>query len=226
MSQHPSTRGPMILGAIAVSYFVFWACAPPSVVAPMTPMADPRGWDLGGSLSAGGSMRTVGVYDSGPGETGGIEYELVDERREVAQTYGGQVWGVYDAGRVAIGGTLGAAAVLDEGGGVHGGVMVRPTLLERDDLMVGLDVQLGWLWGSLGVPISVRATDRVWVYTDPSLGLRYTGLVNVPLGVSIEVAEKVRFNAEVDVWAGQELLDMGYLDGATVLGTVGVSYRP
>lgn len=100
--------------------------------------------------------------------------------------------------------------------------MVRPHLIERERLVVGLDAQIGMLWYSLGVPVAARLSDRIWLYTEPSVGGRYTGIVNMPVGVSIEMAERARLSAEVDYLMG----DMGYIDGPAVLGTVGLSFRP
>ena len=69
---------------------------------------------------------------------------------------------------------------------------------------------------------------RGWlrVYTDPSLGLRVSGVVNVPVGLSVEVTEKTRFNAEVSYTTGSDLGELGYLESGLFLGSVGISHRP
>lgn len=224
MAGRTSSLTRLVVG-FSAGYFALWACAPTSTVAPMVPLHDQTGWDIGGAVSAGATTTVENVYENVPTDTG-MTYEFVREERHIAPAGGAQVWGVSDLGRVDLGLTMGAAVVGGVGGGPHGGFIVRPHLVETDDLVLGLDLQLGWLWGSLGLPVSVRASDRVWVYTDPSLGFRYSGVVNVPVGLSVEVGEHMRVNAELNYLSGNELGAMGYLENGLFMSSVGLSYRP
>lgn len=193
--------GSRVVLAGAVAWFALWACAPPSVVAPMVPLNQAKGWDLGFAASAG----------AGPPVN----------HRAVSLAAGTQAWAVRDLGRVDIGGTLGAMGAQGDVG-PHLGVMLRPHVIERENVVVGLDLQLGVSWASVGLPVSVRASDRVWVYTDPTLGMRYTGAFVIPVGLSVEANEHLRVSTEVELLGG----DIGYIEKPFILGTVGLSYRP
>lgn len=205
---------PRLCVGLCGAWLALWACAPPSVVAPMVPMNQEKGLDLGAALTGGAQL-------TNPQDWGAGEHELGD--RYAATAMGGQVWAVQDMGRVDLGGTFGLL-VPDANGdsGFHLGAMVRPHLVERENLLVGLDLELGVLWASVGLPVSVRASDRAWIYTDPSVGWRLSGICHVPLGVSVQTSDDVRLNAEVEYMTGA----MGYVEGPLVVGTLGLSYRP
>lgn len=194
------------------AWFTLWACAPPSVVAPMVPMGQGEGWNLGGAMTGGVQLTTYDTWDTGDVDVGAPQ---------IVPAFGGQIWAVKERERVDLGATLGVLGS-DGEGGPHLGMVVRPRLIERENLILGLDLQYGFLWGSIGVPVAVRASERAWIYTEPSVGSRYTGICHVPVGVSYKVTDEARLHAEVEYMMGAT----GYIEGPMVVGSVGVSIRP
>ena len=96
----------------ASAYFALWACAPPSVVAPMGPSM-PGDVELGGAVSGGVNRHENAVYDPVS------ERSLVVSHNYAAG--GLQFWPVVRLGRVDLGASVGVEGVFGRGGGLHAG---------------------------------------------------------------------------------------------------------
>lgn len=170
--------------------------------------------EIGGSVSGGvagvGGATVVGHQT--PGET--FEHG--------AAAGGVQLWYARRAGNVDLGLAVGAAGALQVGGGFHGGVMVRPRRYESDTAIVAWELQLGWAYATLGLPMSFRVGDRAWIYLSPSVGIRPGSAVHLPVGLSLDLGERARLTAEVNTYVGRSIFrQIGY-DGTCVIGSAGV----
>jgi hypothetical protein len=79
---------------------------------------------------------------------------------------------------------------------VGAGIQTRFHLLDEDKVKLGIDAEGGFLYFALGLPVSVRLADRVWLYTDPSIGYRQVQAGRFPLGLTVGVTEKFWLTAE------------------------------
>lgn len=109
--------------------------------------------------------------------------------------------------------------------GFFAGAALRPRLLETDRLVLGLDGQVGLLWASLGVPLAARVNERVWIFTEPSVGLRNTGLFDLPLGVALHVHDRVDLSVQADYAITPPLMKLGYVESGLGV-SVGLSVSP
>lgn len=192
-----------LLTAIPLCYFAFWACMPPSVVAPPVPMGAADDWNLGFSASGG----VVGT----------------DAPMELQVDGGATAWalrhGDFADWGVAAGGSRSHLGSL--------GFVFRPRLADDGPVLVDLDLQLGWLWLSLGVPLSFRLGDEVYLYTSPAVAGTATGTIaRAPLGVAWSLSGGTWMHAglDTDVMLSSEPDLLGIREGASLNATVGFSW--
>ena len=103
---------------------------------------------------------------------------------------------------------------------VSGGLYRRKALTRSDIHYLGFQGALGLLWADIAVPAALKISDRAWVTTQPSYSHGLVRLIQIPLGMSIEVGEHGRIDTELglNIWDGET----GYPDG---LGPfMGISY--
>lgn len=193
-------------------------CAPPSSLPPPVPMGADQSLELGGAASLGGliSQRT---------QTDHLGNELSHTVAEPA--VGGQLWGDVDLGqRLRLGGTLFLEGYVDTGVAGGGGLFARMRMDHSARSYVGLQVELGWAYGSAGLPVAYEVVDGIWVYTTPSLGFSYRGLLRLPAGFSLALSEQMLFSAELGMQTDLPApLQTDYLRGPVLSGAAGLSYR-
>ena len=106
--------------------------------------------------------------------------------------------GAFDLSAVALGG----AARLD--------------FARFDRFAAGGEVEAGWLWGALDLPIAARLFDQTWVYTAPRFGNR--GLdwaVDLPVGLSVRIYEGLMARFEYRLsWAELSYFERHQIFGA------------
>ncbi|HEV8247400.1 MAG TPA: hypothetical protein VGP93_16595 [Polyangiaceae bacterium] len=111
----------------------------------------------------------------------------------------GQVWGTLALSRWV---ELSAIGAFDNSGLAAGGAL-RWTPLSLHRVAAGGEVELGFAWAALALPVAVQPLDGVWLYTAPRLGNQGVYLTPaVPLGLSVQTFQGLMVRAEVDVsWA-------------------------
>lgn len=67
-------------------------------------------------------------------------------------------------------------------GSVGGGLGARFVAYDRAPVLLGVDVQGGWMWAEVGVPVSWTVDEDIVLYAEPSVGLRLPGLVRMEVG--------------------------------------------
>ncbi|MFZ5475454.1 MAG: hypothetical protein ACOZNI_01660 [Myxococcota bacterium] len=145
------------------------ACAPVAMMPPPTPFAEGQHFEVGGALTGSAydtRFSTCGTDFGAPCSGLGLHgYAL------------GRI-GPVDLGGLVYAGMAEAAG---------GGVLVRVSPVDTRRFRLGAQLDGGWIWAALGVPVAVGLSDRVWLYSQPSAGWRTAGVVRVPLGVSIRM---------------------------------------
>ena len=111
----------------------------------------------------------------------------------------GQVWA---RGPLAEWLELGAVAAFDDEAAL-GGAFAQARYVRTDRFAGAVEVELGWAWGALALPVAVRLFDETWLYTSPRLGnLGDEVTPGLPLGLSVRVWDGLMVRAEGQVsWA-------------------------
>ena len=66
------------------------------------------------------------------------------------------------------------------------GGAVKFILVRADRFSLGAETELGYAWGSFGVPFAVRLFDQTWIYASPRGGnLGIEPLYGFPVGLSV-----------------------------------------
>ncbi|MGZ3419485.1 MAG: hypothetical protein ACXWUG_12005 [Polyangiales bacterium] len=78
-----------------------------------------------------------------------------------------------------------------------GGGAVRLNWVRHDRIGFATELQAGWGWGALVLPIAVRLFDQTWIYASPRLGTinRYLSY-GTPLGISVRVWDGLMIRLE------------------------------
>ncbi len=126
------------------------ACTPPSAMPPPVPMAANSGVDLG----------VAGVTTYG--------YSFLDYAADLEDDttrYGdAQAWMV--AGRQV---QVGVVASLGGSQLVTAGALVRYMFLRNPRYRLGVQVDAGWAWGRVGMPVAAKLGPGFWVWSYPAL---------------------------------------------------------
>lgn len=175
----PRQRRLLQLGSVLASaWYALWACAPAATMRPMTlDMDTPNEFGLAGSVT-----QFVGAPET-----------CADDLFGCSAGFDGQIW--YQRRfleRFSFGGTIFGGESSNLGAGVFG----RFHWLETDRFRLGTDLEGGFLWGAVGVPFSVRLVGNLWVYTNPSVGMRLAQSARFPLGVAYGINEHWWIQAE------------------------------
>lgn len=185
---------PMALG---VCYFALWACAPVHTMPSSAPLAPGMHHQLG--VGGGTAINVPPVSHCtvfGTDECAGPQlqawYRHAYDQTDLAV--------VVHGGKRSIGGA---------------GVTLNHYLLQTDTFRMGVGGGIGWLWADIGMPISGRITNGVWLYSRPSAVLAANAGVLVPLGLTIG-AKRTSFNIETG-------MNIGNLDRYPLIG-VGVGF--
>lgn len=197
-----------VLSVLLSAWFALWACAPAAATRPITGSMDEPN-EVGGGVNystpLSPSVRCGNeLFGCNPGANGQLWYQ---HRFGERFTLGGTLYG----GQTSLFG---------------GGVLARFHLLDSDRVNVGADVNAGWLWADVGVPVAVRVAGPFWVYTEPSVGFRYVQSVRVPLGVAVDIGDHISLSAEGS-WGFDPFFNVGSSVGDSTYfgGTAAFAYR-
>ena len=202
-----------------------WSCAPPSTLPAPIPLSRSDGLELGGgavvSTGLGEDCRLPDevALDTGIMATPTCEPHVVT-LPDIAH------WGVLPiTEQLAVGwnvsGGMGSPVFA-------GGAMGRYDLLAADRVLLGPQVEVGVAWASVGLPASMQVNDRLWVYTHPSVGFRIGGRARAPVGLSVEVGERMRLDMEAGLAVAMirgTLTRYDAIDGPRAWMGVGLSSR-
>ncbi len=188
-----SLRGVRLFLVGATAWLSPWACAPPATLPAPIPHGKAEGIELGGGLTASGAFsedcRTTQRVELGT--------ELVGEpscERTLVVLPDAMHWGVVPLNdQWAVGWQLGGGMGTP---GLTGGAMGRLDLAKSDRRLIGPQLELGFAWVALGIPMSLQVNDKVWIYTHPSVGLRINGMARAPVGLALDVGKRLRLDME------------------------------
>jgi hypothetical protein len=169
------------------SYFVLWACAPAASLRPPVPFAE-------------GQSNEVGL---GASYTQGLSEVPQGELSPPSSGFSGMLWyGHQFSERFDLGVTIFGGQTSLLGGGLD----LRYYLVRQPRLRVGIGLEGGWLWGAVNVPIGFALSEKIWMYVSPSVGMRYSDLIRVPVGLSVPIGKHFVLVPEVGVgWGGSEI---------------------
>ena len=200
----PLSRSLARITAISASaWFAFWACAPPASLPPPVPMAADQSFEIGAAAETGELFkRSDPAFDE--------------------QTYGAQAWLQFRTGDPT---EAGIVLALSKPGLYAGGGYFRYRPVHTEHFTLGAQVEGGFLWASLGMPVAVSPMDNLWFYTEPAVGFNQLGLVQIPVGVSYEFAGHGMVDLEFGSFLGGGYVvetnyssTGGYLPGYVSLG--------
>ncbi|MDP2314212.1 MAG: hypothetical protein Q8P41_15015 [Pseudomonadota bacterium] len=181
-------RAVSALTLLVSAYYALWACAPAATMRPMTLDLDQPN-EFG--LAASGTDRL------GTGDRGCSSEIFLCEGG-----FNGQLWYQHRFNeRFSFGGTIFGGQTSFVGAGVQ----ARLHWVELDRFRFGTDLEGGFLWAALGLPVSVRLVDDLWLYSNPSVGARFVQSARFPLGVAWGINEHIWVQGEL-AW-GFDLID-------------------
>ncbi len=164
-----------LVSLVGVAWFALWACAPMSTMPIPGAIGEQKNeFALGGNYTGGSGTYLGEFYGSGTGASGQLSYD-------------------HRFGKFNFGGGIFAGQPTLVGGGVFFG-----GLFPVGAVNVGFQVSGGWLWADLGVPVTVPLGDRIWLYTEPSVGIR-SHVLRLPVGAGFRLGKHVTLAPEVAV---------------------------
>lgn len=131
-------------GVLIAATLAAAGCAPAASFRPPTGPMEDRSLELGG---------------------GGV---AVSPRPYVQERWSGsgQLWAT---GPVADWLDLSAVVAFDDEAALGGGA-AQARYVRTDRFAGAVELELGWAWGALALPVAVRLFDETWVYASPRLG--------------------------------------------------------
>jgi hypothetical protein len=182
----------------AAAYFALFGCAPAAMFRPVAPFPEGQTVEVG----IGGVISRHHIVDPGsteppPREPG----DVTPESTPVATTTGteagasAQFW---FAAKVASRLELGFLGHVGDHNAVGAGAHVRWWWLDDEEVRLGLDGQLGFLWAGAGLPATVKLGSPLWLYIAPGLQVTLGGpRVVLPAGLSFSLGTNLSANLEV-----------------------------
>lgn len=178
MLRRPSLRRLLQALTVAVSaYYALWACAPPSTFRAMTLDLDhPNEFGLG--ASGVGTIDDPAACWNGYLACSGPHAQLWYQHRFNQ--------------RFSFGGTV----FVGQASGLGAGVQARLHWVELDRFRFGTDLEGGFLWGGVGLPVSVRLVDDLWLYSSPAIRANNFQTARLPLGLAWGVTDQFWLQGE------------------------------
>lgn len=178
---------PRLLVLLASAWLAFWACAPPSTLPAPVPMAKGEGVALGGGAVGGVAWERC----EGP------EAERGNCLPETVPTVDLQHWGMGAlSDQWALGWTIGGGVGTP---GIAGGGMVRFDALATKRALLGPQLEGGFAWWAVGLPMALEVKDGLWLTAHPSYGARAMASLRLPVGLGIALGERSRLDLEAGV---------------------------
>ncbi len=201
-----------LVGALTLVGFLLCACAPPTSTPPPMPMADGQIRELGFALSGGSYIYHTVYCPENP-------YAECRKDTDLWPAIDGQAWYRRARNRWEHGFTASAGNSSTSLGG-----FARVRMNQSETSYVGLQVDAGLLWASFGVPMSGQLREGLWIYTNPSFGLRFTGPLYVPIGINKTFDERNTLNVEL-LYRGEfgNLSSLGYVEAPILTASAGLS---
>lgn len=184
----PVRRLIQALTVVVSAYYALWACAPAATLRPMTlDLEEPNEFGFGATVAVPGTADVTCGTLLGACGTGMNAQLWYQHRFSKRFSFGGTIFG----GQTSYFG---------------GGAQARLHWVETDRFRFGTDFEAGFLWTAVGVPLSFRLVDDLWVYTNPSVGYRVVQPARLPVGVAWGVTDTFWLQAEasygLDVLSG------------------------
>jgi len=195
-----------LLGLGAMSWFIFWACAPMMSTPPATPMTDPGRSEIGVSAHGGGGFGRQTNNDEDKDLPSVLGGGTIWMRNGTGPDLQNQV-GVFL--HVQLRHKLGCTEDYCQDGSWGMGSFYRKTLSQSDRFYSGVQLTVGYPFAAVGVPMAWSMGDGMWLTTQPRIGWGYASMVHLPVGLSMPAGKHGQFNAEIGVH-----LDAGALGAA------------
>jgi hypothetical protein len=132
------------------------------------------------------SLRPAAPFGEGHDKEIGLGAAAVAPRRYVDEEWlhAGQMWFSVDAKSWL---RLSAISAFDaEAVAVGGGATAR--LVRADRFAGGVEAEVGYGWGALGIPMAVRLFDQTWVYSTPRVSnFGVDPALFIPVGASVHL---------------------------------------
>lgn len=187
MRPHLRRRLLQLLTLAASAWYALWACAPPSTLRSITVDLDQPS-EFGGGLTYAAPIGEAGTCGGSLLGCEGTSAQLWYQRRL------GQ--------RVTLGGSLFAGGPA----GVGGGLLTRFHLAEAERFRLGTDLDVGFLWAGVALPMAGRVGPDLWLYTAPGAQIANLQQVRLPVGVAYGATESMWLHAEGSVgWSSPSL---------------------
>jgi hypothetical protein len=183
------------LGTIAACYFVFWACAPTAVLPPPVPFAEHQAGELSAEVGVGAADGYFGTENLIPQ----VQLAIMGDRGKDFDI-GGHLF----VGR-------GGDDYIPVNAGL--GVVFRHLGRPSERFAWGIAIQMGWLYGTVGFPVSVKLGRHLWLWTQPGGGLDPWGVVHFPVGMSLETRGGTLLSLQASIKGGSEY---GWVDEYSV----------
>ncbi len=174
------------------SWIAFWACAPPATLPAPIPLGRNDGVELGIGAASSFVSRQDCRYDNGPVDTANLSEPVCEVNPHVLPDM--LHWGLFGVtDQVALGWRTSIGAGTP---GIAAGAVARWDWTEGANSLVGPQLEVGIAWASLSFPVSYQVKERMWVYTQPSVGLRQNGTATLPIGLGLPLGRRLRLDIE------------------------------
>jgi hypothetical protein len=167
----------------AMSWFVFWACAPMMSVPPARPISQGHDKEFGGGIMAQ------------PGEECPDCPKTVEVALDIAWKQGFLWYRRQEPGSpLQWGGTVFAGVPFVSGGGY-----VRYNLIDNSRGIIGLQLDGGLLYGGIGLPVGIPVDDqgKIWLTVQPSAHFSMVPLVHAPIGMSFKLNDSQHIDTQI-----------------------------
>lgn len=168
-----------LLTLIIAAYFSLWACAPPGVIAPLTPS------DLPAQNEFGVTTMVDSQYDPDILAPMGMSLYWVHPTPKV------DILGIFGGGLYGMDSGYGFPFSLAAGGGV------RWPLMRSERSASAVQLTGGFLWASVALPMSYRISPALYLYSAPEFGLNAAGVLRAPVGLSVALGRGVHLNLDL-----------------------------
>jgi hypothetical protein len=196
-----------LLVLFGMAWFILWACAPMMSAPPSPRIPSEYNKELGYGLNAGAGNDYEDIFEEPvhcgseipPSEV----QDCLDQRysqiwEPVASV---QLWQRFQVGarrqnEVGLLMQAGYPTLLS------GGVYYRVNVFNDGPVQVGHQIEAGGLWVGYSLPVAIPLGERVWLTTQPSIRASAFSIVQVPVGMSLQLGKRSRLDAEVGLHAG------------------------
>ncbi len=156
---------------------------------------------LGAACAPAASFRPASALSNGRANEIGAGGVVIGKRPYVDEPAAGvgQAWGTHAVGefvRVSLVTAFDAEALA-------GGFVLTVLPWQSNRIDAGIDVELGFAWAGVALPLAVRTVGPTWLYASPRLGTWGDRLTpGLPFGLDVHLGDDVSARAECQLsWA-------------------------